>query len=283
MPHGVIADISQQSAALRAGADYLEPTVVGGLVVEVSAGTWRAADVGPIEAIGSCAVLLPSTLRIADPSVPIAQIRQYLDTALGAVGAIARPGAKVVLGSGAARTIGADVPRERGEARFAEVVHLARDLAQQRDLEIILEPLRREETDLIHSITEAARYLDAHGLEDMRIVADLFHVQHEGESLHAVEEHAGRIGHIHVADSGRTPPGQADWPIADFLAALRRGGCTSDVTIECSWGDLAEELPSALAVVREADPLSPASPPAEPPRADRPSRRRLLPDPSAAE
>lgn len=310
MSHGVIADISQQPAALRAGADYLEPTVVGGLVVEAGAvaeveptgdpdartgsGQWRAAELGPVEPIGSCAVLVPSTLRIADPSVPIARIREYLTTALDAVAAIARPGAKVVLGSGAARTIGPGADREDGEERFAEVLRLAQTLAVERDLEVILEPLRREETDLIHSIAEAARFLDAHAIERMRIVADLFHVQHEGESLRAVQEHAGRIGHIHVADSGRTPPGQGDWPIAAFLAALRRGGCTADVTIECSWDDLAEELPDALAVVRAADPLSPApllappsaprsaSPPAGSPREDPPSRRRPARGPSAA-
>lgn len=282
MPHGVIADISQQPAALRAGADHLEPTVVGGLVVEASPGVWRAAEVDPVEAIGSCAVLVPSTLRVSDPSVPFAAIRAYLTTALDAVAALARPGAKVVLGSGAARTIGPGVPREEGEARFAEVLRLASELAKQRDLEIILEPLRREETDLIHSIAEAARFLDAHGLEHLRIVADLFHVQHEGESLPTVEAHASRVGHIHVADSGRTPPGRGDWPIAAFLEALRRGGCTADVTIECSWDDLAEELPAALAVVRAADPFSPASPPAGSPREDRPSRRTPARGPSAA-
>lgn len=282
MPHGVIADISQQSAALRAGADHLEPTVVGGLVVEASPGEWRAAQVAPVEPIGSCAVLVPSTLRVSDPSVPLAVIRAYLTTALDAVAAIARPGAKVVLGSGAARTIGADVPREDGEARFAEILRLARELAEQRDLEIVLEPLRREETDLIHTIAEAARFLDAHGLERMRVVADLFHVQHERESLGAVEAHASRVGHIHVADSGRTPPGRGDWPIAAFLDALRRGGCTADVTIECSWDDLSEELPAALAVVRAADPLSSASPPAGSPPEGRPSRRTPARGPSAA-
>nr|WP_246482826.1 sugar phosphate isomerase/epimerase family protein [Brachybacterium halotolerans] len=210
-------------------------------------------------------------------------IRAYLATALDAVAAVARPGAKVVLGSGSARTIGAGTAREEGEARFAEALRLADGLAEQRGLEIILEPLRREETDLIHTIVEAAGFLDAHGLDHVRIVADLFHVQHEGESLRAVEAHAPRVGHIHVADSGRTPPGQGDWPIADFLEALRRGGCTADVTIECSWHDLAAELPDALAVVRAADPLSPASPRAGSPRGDRPSPRTPAPGPSGAE
>ncbi|WP_165831728.1 sugar phosphate isomerase/epimerase family protein [Brachybacterium endophyticum] len=255
MPHGVIADIAQQRTVLLAGADYLEPTVVGSLVVQDAGGSWRDAEVTPDSPIGSCAVLVPSTVRIADPSVPIAAVREYLRTALGAIGRVALPGTKAVLGSGAARTIGPDVRRGDGIARFADVLTIARDLAAEQGLEIILEPLHRGETDLIHSIEEAAEFLDAHGIGGVRIVADLFHIQKEGERLETVERFAGRIGHVHVADTDRMPPGQGDWPIAPFLGALRRGGCSSDVTIECSWRDLAEELPDALAVVRAADPL----------------------------
>lgn len=256
MPYGVIASIDQQDAALAAGADYLESTVVGVLVEEDGEGGWRAAQVDPAHRVPSFAVFVPGSLRLSDPAVPIARIRGYLATALDAIAAVAEPGARIVLGSGAARTIGPDVPAEEGRRRFAEVVVAARDAARERGLEIVLEPLHAGETDLIHTIAEAAEFLDEHGVEGVKIVADLYHVQLEAEPFADVEHLAPRVGHVHVADSGRVPPGQGDWPLTEFLAALRRGGYTGPVTIECHWQDLAAELPAALAAVRAADPAA---------------------------
>ncbi|MFC0672665.1 sugar phosphate isomerase/epimerase family protein [Brachybacterium hainanense] len=257
MAHGVIAPIDQQRLALAAGADYLESTVVGTLVApSPTEGAWEPVRLAPSPArpVPSFAILIPGDLRVADPSVPMGRIRAYARTALDAVAAVAGHGAKIVLGSGAARTIGPDVPASEGAARFAEVLILFRDEARARGLEIVLEPLHRGETDLIHTVGEAAQFLDAHGIEGVRIVADLFHIQLEAEPLAQVELLAGRVGHAHIADTDRVPPGQGDWPLGEFLAALRRGGYTGDVTLECRWEDLAAELPDALAAVRAADP-----------------------------
>lgn len=254
MPYGVIAPIDQQEAALAAGADYLESTIVGVLVQAGDDGRWRPVDVTPARRVPSFAILVPGALRVSDPSVPIREISSYFGVVLDAIAAVAEPGAKIVFGSGAARTIGPEVPVAEGSARFAEVLVIARDAARARDLEIVLEPLNAGETDLIHSVQGAVEFLDAHDIQGVRIVADLYHVQLEGESFDVLERLAGRIGHVHVADSGRIPPGQGDWPLSDFLAALRRGGYREGVTIECSWEDLAAELTAALAAVREADP-----------------------------
>jgi len=94
----------------------------------------------------------------------------------------------------------------------------------------------------------------------MRVVADLFHIMLEEESLEVVREHAGRVAHAHVADSGRRPPGQGDWPLRAFLASLREGGYRGAVSIECTWADLASEAAPALAAVREADGIPSARP-----------------------
>ena len=61
----------------------------------------------------------------------------------------------------------------------------------------------------------------------------------------------------HVADTDRRPPGQGDWPLGEFLTALRDGGCTGHVSIECfTWEDIAVEGRAALEAVRVADPAA---------------------------
>lgn len=264
--HGIIAAHARAEEVADAGSDYLEQTVVGSLLVEDEnasdgagpGGAWRAAsELAPLPPAPSFAVLCPASVPVSDPSVPVSATEEYLSGAFAAITPWARPGATVVLGSGASRRIPDGVDRAEGERRFAASVRTARDLAAEHDLEVLLEPLHRGETDLVNSLEEAAVFLDAHELVDVRLVADLFHIMLEGESFETVHHLAPRVGHIHVADTDRRPPGQGDWPLAEFLTALRDGGCDAHVSIECfTWEDIPVEGRAALETVRSADPAA---------------------------
>jgi D-psicose/D-tagatose/L-ribulose 3-epimerase len=286
--HGVITDASHHEAARAAGVDYVEPSIVGNLVDEAADGTWGpgpafaaaegnpalAADASRADAVGgnpvdladarpalpwpapSAAMLFPKSLALSDPRVPLDAAEQYLDRALPLIARVAEPGARIVVGSGAARTIPEDVADAAGRARFSEVLALTRSMAREHDLEPVLEPLNRSETNLIHTIEQALAFLDEfadHGLAGMRVVADLFHIMRERESLEVVRRHADRVGQAHVADTDRRSPGQGDWPISEFCAALREGGYTGPISIECNWQDVGAELGPALAALRAAD------------------------------
>ncbi|GAA1485592.1 TIM barrel protein [Brachybacterium fresconis] len=254
MAYGIIAGQAQAAAALAAGADYVEPTIVDNVVVPDASGTWGPAPgLEDWAKAPSFAVLCPPELRLSDPAMPQALIEEYLRTVMAAAARCARPGATIVLGSGASRRTPDGVDPTTARARLAQTVRLARDLAAEQGLEAILEPLHRGETDQINDIAEAIAFLDQHGLDRMRVVADLFHVMLEHESFDVVREQGGRVAHAHIADTDRTPPGQGDWPLREFLQALRSGGYDGPVSIECTWADLPREAGSALETVREAD------------------------------
>ena len=256
--HGIIAGHDRADEVAAAGADHLEQTVVGSLLLEGDDGAWvPAAGLAPVPPSPSFAILCPAQVQVSDPAVPLEETADYLRGAFAAISPWARPGATVVLGSGASRRLPGGVDRSAGERRFADSVRLARDLADAHGLEVLLEPLQRGETDLVNSLAESASFLDAHSLSGVRLVADLFHVMLEGESFETVHRLAGRVGHIHVADTDRRPPGQGDWPLGEFLTALRDGGCDAHVSIECfAWEDIAVEGRAALETVRAADPAA---------------------------
>ena len=251
--YGVILPSEHVTAAEGAGADYVEPTIVGNLMVPGAGGRWvmnpeyRGAERSP-----SFAVLFPGDMRLSDPSFPREVITRYLEDVFAAVGGVAEQDALIVFGSGAARTIPDDVDPAVGARRFAEVLVEARDIAARNGVRIILEPLHRGETNLINTIVEAVAFLDEHGIDGVPVVADLFHIMNEKEPLEVVRAHADRIGHAHIADTDRRPPGQGDWPLREFLTALRDGGYAGNVSIECYWNDVGAELAPALAAVRSA-------------------------------
>ena len=260
MEHGILTDRASTAAAYAAGADYVEPTILHNLLIEQADGTWQEAPLADAwQPAPSFAVIAPAGLGLSDPAADHEAIAQHLRLVMTAAARRARPGATIVLGSGAARTTPEGVDPAAAREQLARSVRLARDLAAEHGLEAILEPLHRGETDQINTLAEAVEFLDAHDLAEMRVVADLFHIMLEQESLEVVREHAGRVAHAHIADTDRRPPGQGDWPLRAFLASLREGGYRGAVSIECHWQDLAAEAAGALAALREADGI-PAAP-----------------------
>src|SRR5699024_12586873 len=89
----------------------------------------------------------------------------------------------------------------------------------------------------LSSIEEACAFLAEHDCTERRVVADLFHIMLEHEGFDMVRRHAGRVAHAHIADTDRRPPGQGDWPLREFLTALREGGYRGAVSIECASAD----------------------------------------------
>ncbi|TDE88792.1 sugar phosphate isomerase/epimerase [Occultella glacieicola] len=250
---GVIVGTDGVAAARAAGADYVEPTIVGNLVVPAPSGGWMRSPHYDGDPSPSFAILFPRDLRLADPDFPVEEIDAYLEAAMAVVASAARPGAKIVFGSGAARNRPDGVDVAVARALLARVLTRARDVAARHQLRVLLEPLHTGETNMINSIAEAVAFLDEFAITDVQVVADLFHIMTAGEDLAVVREQGARIGHAHIADSGRTPPGQGDWPLPAFLNALRAGGYTGPVSVECHFTDLGPELAGALAHLRELD------------------------------
>lgn len=248
--YGVIVRNERIQPALAVGADYPEPIIVGTLAIEGEAGWIRNPDYQGPDAAPSFAILVPGHVKLSDPAVAREETQAYFDTIMPIIRSAAQPGARVVLGSGGARTIPEGVDLKAGRDRFALSVVAARDAAERNDLAILLEPLNRGEANLINSLSEAVEFLDEHGIERVRVVADLNHIMLEAEPLSVVVSLGARIGEAHICDTGRTPPGQGDWPLAEFVHALKTGGYDGPITIEANFTDFEPELEAALAYVR---------------------------------
>lgn len=245
---GIVAGEQLTGAVRRAGADHVEPSISGNLLVQDGDG-WRRNEAYAGERFGSFALFVPPDLPLltGEPTI----VDGYFEAVLPIIASVAEPGAKIVFGSGTARTAPPGMSDADARARFARVVRVARDTAREHDLRIVLEPLNRSETNLIHTIDQAVRFLDEFDLDGVGVVADLFHVQTESESFDVVRAHGDRIGHVHLCDRDREAPGTRDWPWPEFLRAVQDGGYRGSVSLECHWPDDAESaMRSALDEVR---------------------------------
>lgn len=76
------------------------------------------------------------------------------------------------------------------------------------------------------------RVEDASGVDNLRLLADLYHLSVNGDDLTSVvADHSERIGHVQIADApGRHEPGTGD--LDTHLCALEAAGYTGWVGLE---------------------------------------------------
>ncbi len=248
---GVVGHPDQLRSVLTSGADYLEPTLVGGMIQATDAG-WHPG-VGLPEGVrtpGFC-ILFPGHLALGDPRFPRTLIRDHLERTFDYIAPWAEPGATIVLGSGAARRTPSGVTRPEASASLADVARIADDRARAHGYELLLEPLNTSETDQINTLAEGVEFLDSHGLGHLRLVCDWYHLVLGGEGLAQVLPHLDRIGHVHLADSAkRVAPGLGEWPLEHLVRGLLEAGYAGNLSIECHWNDFKTEAPAAIALVR---------------------------------
>jgi hydroxypyruvate isomerase len=78
------------------------------------------------------------------------------------------------------------------------------------------------------------RLVDEHGVENVRMLADLYHLAVNGEDVLAmIERHAALVGHVQVADApGRHEPGTGELDLEHQLDALQSRGYRGWVALE---------------------------------------------------
>ncbi|CAI9403430.1 sugar phosphate isomerase/epimerase family protein [Aestuariimicrobium sp. T2.26MG-19.2B] len=237
-------------------ADFVEPCLMGRFVGSENGRTVvlpRATHgLGGLPVKGA-AVLFPGDLALADPATPLEHITQHLDRVAESLAAVS-DGGWVVLGSGASRTIPAHVEREVGLARLAEVVGEATQRFAAVGFEVLLEPLRKSESNVFNNLGETAEYLDEHGLGN-RMVCDTYHLFSEGlTSPHAVAQ-VGRIGHVHLSGHDRLPVHRDADAVFEVSDALVAAGYQGRFSLECAWPNGVDDLIADLAVCRERLPV----------------------------
>ena len=115
--------------------------------------------------------------------------------------------------------------RAEVESRAAD--SLARLARRGADLgvKILIEPVNRYEIDFLNSCADTMDFLERHGLANLGIMPDVFHMNIEDPSIEgSLMRWADRIGYVHFADSNRYSPGAGHLDFASIVASLRAVG-----------------------------------------------------------
>ncbi|MDW8234129.1 MAG: sugar phosphate isomerase/epimerase family protein [Roseiflexaceae bacterium] len=193
-------------------------------------------------------VLIPGNIPLCGPRADLEVLRSYLRRAFSRMASLGA--AIAVLGSGVARRIPDGWPRERALDQIADAVALAGDEAGRYGITLALEHLNRQECNVLNTVGECAAFILERGLRDVRLLADLHHIEVEHEPLEVVANAMPQVVHVHVAGGGRQSPDTPGYDYAGFMRILRAAGYDARISAECNWNSLADQAPVALAFMK---------------------------------
>ena len=188
-----------------------------------------AHDLG-IAAVGTGAGMVKHGLSLTDPSLEkrIAAL-DFIERMIAFGGQL---GAPAILGSMQGKH-GGDVSKDQALEWLADALRIAGKAAAKYNVPFIYEPLNRYETNLINRLTDGADFIEANALENIVLLADLFHMNIEEADTSASIRAAGKhVGHVHYADSNRRAMGFGHTDPKPIIAALREIGYSGHLSAE---------------------------------------------------
>jgi len=130
-------------------------------------------------------------------------------------------GAPVIIGSMQGRHEG-EVSRADALEHLAAALHHLGRHAAGRGQTLLYEPLNRYETNLFTQVGEAATFLRGRGIQNVKLLCDLFHMNiEEADPAAALLACGELVGHVHWADSNRRAFGGGHTDPGPIAAALR--------------------------------------------------------------
>lgn len=234
---------SQESiqAAEDAGFDYFEPAVS---IVKPESSD---ADFEPVyEMLSSFDIvpeawncLLPGDMKVVGPEVDFYRLERYLRTAFERIGELG--GEIVVLGSSETRRIPDGFDRSKAVDQYMEFLALCGQISGPNGITVALEPLNSTETNFINTVPEALDIIQKVDHPFVKLTVDYYHMMSSGDALDVISKASDEIVHAHVADTGRVYPGGGNWPIVEFIEALKNCEYEDRVSVECGWGNFSVE------------------------------------------
>jgi sugar phosphate isomerase/epimerase/mono/diheme cytochrome c family protein len=257
---GYCGSLKDVDAAKAAGFDYIElgTTEIAGLSDEAfDEAARRVAQSGlPVPVTN---LFLPGNLKVTGPAVDPAAQLAYMKKVFPR---LQRLGVHIlVFGSGGSRRVPDGFPKDQAFAQLVDFGRRAATLARTFDITIALEPLRRQESNIINSAVEGFALVNAINDPNFQMIVDFYHLASEHEDPSIIEEAKDHIRHLHMANpTGRVFP--LDWSefdYAPFFAALRAiayedrpNAIDRGISIEAHANDFAHDAPIAIALMRRA-------------------------------
>ena len=178
-----------------------------------------------------CNNFYPASVRLTGEKVSSEKAEEYTKRAVKRAELL---GSRfIVFGSSGAKNVPAGFPEDRAFEQIVSALRMAARYAGPAGIRIAIEPLNRKESNIICSLAEGRRLMDAVGSPQVGLLVDFYHFAVEKDSYALLEENGGEIIHVHFASpEGRSFPAENIPEYERFFKLLKLNGYDGGVSIE---------------------------------------------------
>ena len=250
---GICTPLKDVDAAKTAGFEYLE---LGTTELATLSDADFDSALGRIRQLGLPVpvtnLFLPATLKVTGPAIDRDEQTRYVQKAFARLSRLGT--GIVVFGSGGARRVPDGFSPDEAFKQLVEFARRAAVEAGTHNITIAIEPLRRQETNIINSAADGLELVKAVDHPNFQLMIDFYHLASEREDPAVVLTAREHIRHLHMANpQGRVfPQAWDEYEYAPFFANLRRIGYDKRISVEASTKDFPHQAPRAIALLRRA-------------------------------
>ncbi|OQA14107.1 MAG: Inosose isomerase [Firmicutes bacterium ADurb.Bin356] len=175
----------------------------------------------------------PASLRLTGPDADETAILKYAQKALSLAGRLKVK--TIVFGSGPAKNVPPGFPVHKAFIQLVNLLSQLAPIAGGYGITIALEPLRRQECNIINTFEEAVALAHAVNEKNVRVLADYYHIKAENDKFSSIAKLGGEyLTHVHIASSNerRFPNKTDEEDYHGFFSALFKAGYNSRISIE---------------------------------------------------
>ncbi len=249
-PDGTGVEVVEQACAL--GYDYIELSLAHlAALPEAEFMALRQRVAGSGISCEACNNFFPKSVRLTGSAVNWARVEEYIRHAVGRAAAL---GVQVIVfGSSVAKNVPEGFPMYRAWQQIDRVLHLTAAEAGPHGITIAIEPLNRQESNIVNSVAEGLALMQRVDRPEVRVLADAFHMAKDDEDLAILQTAGANLRHVHFARlEGRGFPTELESRFTEFFQQLAAAGYTGRVSVEGFSQDFYRDAERALAVLKSS-------------------------------
>jgi sugar phosphate isomerase/epimerase len=198
----------------------------------------------------ACNNFFPPEVRLTGPTADLAAALRYAEKAFAVS---ARLGVKIIVfGSSGARNVPEGFSHERAWAQLRELLVALGPRAEAHDITIVIEPLNKGESNIIHTVSDGWRLAQEVAHPRVQVLADAYHIRQENEDPSILSKLGPALRHVHVAQKAeRVFPAGNDPELTAFFRELRASGYAGRLSVEGFTQNFAADAAVALRTCRQ--------------------------------
>ena len=247
-PDGSGVEIVEQVREI--GYDYIELSLAHlAALTETDFSALRLRMAGSGLVCEACNNFYPKAVRLTGSAVQWDLVCDYTHRA---VSRAAELGAHVIVfGSSAAKNVPEGFPMVQAWQQITRVLNLTADEAGPHGITIAIEPLNRQESNILHTVAEGLAVARRVKRPEVQVLVDYYHMALEHEEPAILGQAGPALCHVHFARvAGRTFPTGLDEGFQSFFDGLVGAGYDGRISVEGFSTDFYADAVQALAVLK---------------------------------